>query len=209
MGRTAAPYIAGRTADDWRSLTSVQRSAWFDFAMDNPVTYKPGQVKLLNAWQMFNYVNCQLAVAQYSFLITDPPSMLTLPEDIPFTLVSWPLKSKLASGLSRFHGRLIVNFESAVPANRIIIFYQNYEKFKDFVTAYRTRNGPMIRGAVVLPGTSGQVDLGKAGGMPLYLHRHGVAIKGNWARIKPEWPKGQYRVVSTENGMYSQFPLNL
>lgn len=209
MGRTAAAYIRERTADEWKSLTGDQRSTWFDFAMDHPVTYKAGQVKMLNAWQMFNYVNCLLAVADYQFLVMDAPTVLDPPGDVPFTLVTWPLKSRLADTSSRYHGRLVINFETAVPANRLLIFYQYFEQYPNLLNAYRTRSGRKIRGSVILPGTTGQVDLGIETGMPLYLSRHGVALQGNWARTHPNYPKGHYRVVSTENGMYTQFALNL
>ncbi len=209
MGRTAANYVRERTADEWRSLTGGQRSAWWDFAGDHPITYKAGQVKLLNAWQMFNYVNCQLAVADYRFLVMDAPTMLDLPGDVPFTLVTWPLKSKLADTSSRYHGRLVVNFETAVPENRVIIFYHTAEKYPRMKTAYRTRNTQKIRGAVVLPGTTGQVDLGIEGGMPLFPGKHSAGLQGNYARILPNYPRGHYRVVSTVNGMYTQFPLTL
>lgn len=209
MGKSAALYIGERTADEWRSLTGDQRSAWFDFAMDHPVTYRAGQVKILNAWQMFNYVNCLLAVADYQFLVMDAPTMLTPPEDVPFTLVTWPLKSRLADTSSRYHGRLVINFESAVPSNRLLIFYHHAEKYPRMVTAYRTRYTQKIRGQVVLPGTTGQVDLGVDGGMPLYPGKHSSALQGNWARVHSDYPQGHYRVVSTENGMFTQFPLNL
>ncbi len=177
--------------------------------MDHPISYRAGQVKMLNAWQMFNYVNCVLAVAEYSFLVLDPPTVLDAPEDVPFTLTTWPVKSKLADSSSRYSGRLVINIETAVPENRLLIFYQHAEKYPRMKTAYRTRFTQKIRGAVVLPGTTGQVDLGIEGGMPLFPGKHSAGLWGNYARIHPNYPRGSYRVVSTENGMFTQFTLNL
>ena len=216
MGTTYANYILERTADEWAALIHDQRYSWFEFAMDHPVTYWHGSIKTLNGWQMFNYVNCMLAVAKYSFLILDPPHNLTLPDPIQLEFTTWNVKSKLPSGETRRHGRLLTNIETPIPVDRVIIFYQFWEHGRkpnwtppSWAVGIRTRNQRKYRAGVLYPGFSGAFDLATYGGMTLARRWHTDNIQGNWVRCNPRKRKGLYRVVSTINGMYTQVPMNM
>lgn len=208
-------YVKFKTGPKWRGLTPEQHSAWFEFAMDHPITYWNGNIKTLNGWQIFNYVNCQLATAAYNFLICDPPNDLTVPDNIELQFCRWIIKSKLASGDTRRHGRLIANVETAIPEDRVIIFWQTWERGRKpnyippLYALIQTRNQQKYRAGVMLPGFTGAYDLASYGGMPLARGRSTDNIQGNWARCNPNRPMGVYRVVSTINGMYTQFPITL
>lgn len=199
-------WITEKTSPAWSSLTSEQRTAWWDFAMDHPITSWNGRVEIYNGYQMFNYCNVHLAVADFNPLIHDPPTDLVSPDPLYFSYTRWTIKTQLADTSSWYWSRLIVLVDTPIPADRVIIFYQNWEKKKKpnyippATSNVGTRHRILLRGSALYPNESGSFDLSQVRGMPIYLD-YSTGLYGNWNRSNPNVPLGKYIVVSTINGM--------
>lgn len=67
----------------WRTLSSLQKEAWADFAFNNPVLDKCGDVSFISAYQWFTKINGVLVNFDSDKMIANPPAAYIAPvEDI-------------------------------------------------------------------------------------------------------------------------------
>jgi hypothetical protein len=122
--------IYDRLKGAWAALTAEQRICWHFTAAQNPSLNASGELTTENGWQWFVDVNSPLAVIDEGYILDDPPTTDTDPEQIPITVALWPIPSKLAAGGSTQKPAPLVTISQAIPAQSAAIVTQSYDRFK-------------------------------------------------------------------------------
>lgn len=200
-------FMRERMVPTWRALTGGQRSDWWFFAMDHPVTDLAGNIRTLNGWQMFVYCNGTLAVANHPYLVRLAPTNLEIPEAHPLTASICPIKCKRADGSTWRRGKVTVNVDPPLPDNRLILIYENYQNLK--YPTVRTFNS--YRAHMIPPGFSGPDDPQDFNVFPTavgaYVRTRG--LMGSKKKTKPYLQLARYRTVNTDNGMFAESVLEI
>jgi len=195
-------YIKVEVAPFWQGLTDAQHSDWFFFAAANPITNDQGELVTVNGWQMFVHVNSWLSIAQAGLMLSDPPADLARPD--PFNLRStvWPIKSKEAVGTTNRNGRIFLDVNPAIPADRVVFVIPA----QTFVSEFSVHPWPVAHNSYIAPGFSGLHDLTVRNG----LSGAGAAglthlrIRGPWAKGHPRQRAAKLIITSTVNGMRTE-----